>query len=404
MARLPEGEPAPADGALPASALRGLGERALGVYLHVPWCASRCGYCDFNTYVPGPDARGAFAAFGAAARAELRLARRVLGPAAPPVRTVFLGGGTPTLLEPAALAALLRGVDEELGLAADAEVTVEANPDTVGPGVLAALREAGATRLSLGMQSARASVLATLERAHHPERPPRAAAEARAAGFAHVSLDLIYGTPGEDDADWDASLDAALAARVDHVSAYALTLEPGTRLHARVARGELAAPDEDALARRYRRAEARLGAAGLRWYELSNWAASPAARSRHNLGYWRSADWWGVGPGAHSHIGGVRWWNVLRPRTYVARLRAGASPAAGRERLDEEARALERVLLGLRLAEGLALAELREDGRAAAAREAAAGRLEPAALARGHAVLTLQGRLVADAVVRALAG
>jgi len=402
MARLPDGEPAPADGALPAAALQGLGERPLGVYVHVPWCAAVCHYCDFNRYLPGARHEEDVAAFAGAARAELRLARRVLGPAAPPAATVFVGGGTPTLLPAATLAGLLRAVEEELGLAPGAEVTVEANPETVDPASLAALRAAGATRLSLGMQSAAPHVLATLGRAHDPGRPPRAAAQARAAGFAHVSLDLIFGTPGEEDADWAASLDAALAAGVDHVSAYGLALEPGTRLHARVARGELPAPDDAAHARRYAMADARLAAAGLEWYELSSWAASPAARSRHNLGYWRSADWWGVGPGAHSHVGGVRWWNVLRPHEHAARLRAGRSPAAGREVLDARARHLERVLLGVRLAEGLPLDALDAAGRQAAAREAAEGRLAPGALREGRAVLTLDGRLFADAVARAL--
>ncbi len=397
MARLPDGEPAPADGALPPAALRGLGERPLGVYVHVPWCAAICSYCDFNRFLPGARHEEDVAAFAAAARAELRLARRVLGPAAPPAATVFVGGGTPTLLPPAALAGLLGAVREELGLETGAEVTVEANPDTVDGPALAALREAGATRLSLGMQSASPHVLATLGRTHDPERPAAAAAQARRAGFAHVSLDLIFGAPGERDEDWAASLDAALGAGVDHVSAYGLALERGTRLHARVARGELEAPDPDALARRYLVADERLGAAGLEWYEVCNWASSPAARSRHNLGYWRSADWWGVGPGAHSHVGGVRWWNVLRPHEHAARLAAGRSPAAGREVLDAAARHLERVLLGLRLD------LLDEGGRSAAGEQARAGRHDAGALRAGRAVLTREGRLVADAVVRALA-
>jgi putative oxygen-independent coproporphyrinogen III oxidase len=403
MARLPDGDPAPADGALPAVALRDLGARAFGVYVHVPFCAARCGYCDFNTYVPGA-ADGDWAGrFVAAAEAEVRLARRVLGNAAPPAATVFFGGGTPTLLPPGALARLLDAVAAAFGLAPEAEVTVEANPESVDRRALAALRRAGFTRISLGMQSARAAVLATLDRHHTPGRAVAAAAEARDAGFAHVSLDLIYGTPGETDADWEASVRAVLGAEVDHVSAYALTVEPGTRLHARVRRGALAAPDGDVQARRYRMADGLLSDAGLRWYEISNWAAGDGARARHNLGYWRSADWWGVGPGAHSHVGGVRWWNVLRPGDYAERLAAGRSPAAGREVLDRRARRLERVLLELRLAEGLPLDVLDAGGRAAAAREAQEGRLEPWAAAAGRAVLTLDGRLRGDAVARALA-
>jgi oxygen-independent coproporphyrinogen-3 oxidase len=247
-------------------------------------------------------------------------------------------------------------------------------------------------------------VLATLDRVHTPGRAAAAAREARAAGFAHVSLDLIYGAPGETDEDWRASLDAALAAEPDHLSAYALTVEPGTRLHARVRRGELAAPEQDVLADRYEQADALLAAAGLRWYEISNWAREEDARCRHNLGYWRGGDWWGIGPGAHSHVGGVRWWNVLHPRAYAARLAAGASPAQGRELLDAPTRRFEQIMLELRLADGLEAALLDEAGRAAAARAAADGLVEPDALAAGRVRLTLRGRLLADALVRELTG
>jgi putative oxygen-independent coproporphyrinogen III oxidase len=399
---LPHGESSPADGALPAGALARLGARPFGVYVHVPFCAARCAYCDFNTYVPGEDGDDR-AAYVEAALAEVRLARDVLGERAAAASTVFFGGGTPTLLAPERLAALLDAVRDAFGLAPGAEVTVEANPETVEPGMLRALRAAGFTRLSLGMQSAREHVLAALDRVHTPGRAVAAAAQARAAGFEHVSLDLIYGTPAESDADWEASLGAALVAGVDHLSAYALTVEPGTRLHARVRAGA-PAPDDDVLARRYRMADALLADAGLRWYEVSNWAAAPGARCAHNLGYWRSADWWGVGPGAHSHVGGVRWWNVLHPRAYAARMAAGVSPAAGRERLRAAERRVERIMLELRLADGLGLDGLGAGTHAAAAAEAAAGRLDPSALEDGRAALTLDGRLLGDAVARALVG
>ena len=400
-ARLPDGDPAPADGALPEAALASLGTRPFGVYVHVPFCATRCGYCDFNTYTASELGNGgrSRAGYVAAVRAELALARRVLGDGAPPVETVFFGGGTPTLLAPGELAELLQAIEEAFGVAPGAEVTTEANPESVDPASLEALRAAGFTRISLGMQSAAPHVLQMLDRTHTPGRAAQAARAARAAGFQHVSLDLIYGTPGESDDDWRASLDAALAAEPDHLSAYALIVEPGTRLAAQVTRGALPAPDDDVLADRYELADAVLSAAGLRWYEVSNWARSPAGACRHNLGYWRGGDWWGLGPGAHSHVGGVRWWNVLHPNAYAARLADGASPAAGRELLDAETRRVERVMLELRLADGLSLDLLDDAGRAAAEQATADGL---ATLDADRLRLTLRGRLLADAVVRAL--
>ena len=394
---LPDGEPVPADGALPDAALRSLGTRPFGLYLHVPFCASRCGYCDFNTYVGSELGGGALqASYAAAAATEVRRARAVLGDRAPAVDTVFVGGGTPTLLPAEDLVGLLSVVREEFGLAADAEVTTEANPDSVDERSLAALREGGFTRVSFGMQSAVASVLQVLDRTHTPGRPQQAVSEAVAAGFEQVSLDLIYGTPGERDDDWRASLDAALAAGPTHVSAYALIVEDGTRLGRQVARGLLPAPDDDVLADRYLLAEQALSALG--WYEVSNWGEP----CRHNLGYWRGGDWWGVGPGAHSHVGGVRWWNVKHPATYADRLASGRSPGAGREVLTDEDRRVEQVLLEVRLRDGLPLDVLRTAGAAAAERFVAEGLLEPSAHAQGRAVLTLRGRLLADAVVRDL--
>jgi oxygen-independent coproporphyrinogen-3 oxidase len=397
---LPEGEPAPRDGSLPVTATARLGERAFGVYVHVPFCFTRCGYCDFNTYTTGELGSSAGpASYVQSALAEVALARRVLGSVDLPVSTVFFGGGTPTLLPPADLARMLDAVHETFGLVAGAEVTTEANPESVDPTSLGALREAGFTRISLGMQSAVPHVLATLDRAHTPGRAVAAAREARAAGFESVSLDLIYGTPGESDADWQRSLDAALSAEPDHVSAYALVVEEGTRMAARVRRGELAPPDDDVLADRYLAADEALGAAGLEWYEISNWARTPADRCRHNIGYWRGDDWWGIGPGAHSHVGGTRWWNVKHPAAYAARLAAGESPALAREVLDAQTRRTERVLLGVRLADGLPLAELTGSGRDRASAAVDDGLAE---VRGGRLVLTRRGRLLADAVVRDL--
>ncbi|HEU0214372.1 MAG TPA: radical SAM family heme chaperone HemW [Jiangellaceae bacterium] len=403
--KLPDGETAPVDGALPPSAVSGFGTRPFGVYLHVPFCASRCGYCDFNTYTAeelGPGVSRA--SWADSAVAELRLARRVLGEVAAPVSTVFVGGGTPTLLPAEDLGRVLRAVDGEFGLAPGVEVTVEANPESVDPWSLECLRAAGFTRISLGMQSARPHVLAVLDRVHSPGRPSEAADEARKAGFEHVSLDLIYGTPGESSEDWRASLDQALAAGPDHVSAYALIVEDGTRLAARIRRGDLPMPDDDDQADKYVLADGELSAAGFGWYELSNWAASVDARCVHNGLYWTGGDWWGIGPGAHSHVGGTRWWNAKHPAAWAQRLAEGASPALAREVLDPETRRVERILLETRLVEGLDAGVLDDAGRRAAVRLAGAGLIDTGPLADGRVVLTLPGRLLADAVVRDLLG
>ena len=402
MPALPDGEPAPRDGSLPETALRGLGERPFGVYVHVPFCATRCGYCDFNTYTAG-ELGGAASpeSWLAGLRAELGLAARVLGEP-PAAETVFVGGGTPSLLGADGLAAVLDAVRDSVGLAPGAEVTTESNPESTSPEFFAGIRAAGYTRVSLGMQSAAPHVLATLDRTHTPGRAVAAAKEARAEGFEHVNLDLIYGTPGETPDDLRASLAAVLDAGADHVSAYALIVEDGTALARKVRSGELPAPDDDVLAADYELIDATLAQAGLRWYEVSNWAASAEARCRHNLGYWRAGDWWGAGPGAHSHVGGVRWWNVKHPARYAALLAAGESPAAARERLSAADQHLERVMLELRLADGLALDALDDTGSREARRAAADGLLDPGALAAGSAVLTDRGRLLADGVVRRL--
>ncbi|MFF2625793.1 radical SAM family heme chaperone HemW [Kitasatospora griseola] len=403
---LPDGEPVPSDGSLPAHALDGLGTRPFGFYLHVPYCASRCGYCDFNTYTATElRSSGTVASQDTYADnviAEIRLARRVLGDADLPVQTVFLGGGTPTLLPARDLVRMLAALREEFGLAEGAEVTTEANPESVDPAYLAELREGGYNRISFGMQSARPHVLKILDRHHTPGRPEACVAEARAAGFEHVNLDLIYGTPGESDQDWQASLDAAIGARPDHVSAYSLIVEDGTRLAARVRRGELPMIDDDVHADRYLMAEQALAAAGYSWYEVSNWATTPEGRCRHNELYWTGADWWGAGPGAHSHVGGVRWWNAKHPAAYAQALAEGRTPALGREVLAGEDRRVERILLELRLIEGCPLDLLTATGRKAADRALADGLLEAGPYALGRAALTLRGRLLADAVVRDL--
>jgi oxygen-independent coproporphyrinogen-3 oxidase len=354
---------------------------AFGVYVHVPWCASRCGYCDFNTYVPGRLRGASPEGFADSAVAEWALHRvdRLAD-------TVFFGGGTPTLLPAAALAEVLAAIP----LAPGAEVTVEANPESVDLEKLRSLRAAGFTRVSIGMQSGSAHVLAVLERAHSPGRAVQAARWAREAGFEHVSLDLIYGTQGESDEDWERTVEEALSAAPDHVSAYGLLLEPGTRMTARVRSGRLPALDEEAMARRYAFADRAFESAGLSNYELCNWGAP----CLHNVGYWRSDDWIGIGPGAHSHAGGTRWWNVLHPARWAERVQDGTLPVAGREVLSDDARRVERVMLGLRMAEGLPAEEL-----AGAEPLVQRGLLRRAG---DRYVLTFEGRLLSDRVVAEL--
>ena len=401
---VPEGESVPLDGALPPEATARVGSAGFGVYVHVPFCASRCGYCDFNTYTAAELGGGVTReSYADSVLAEMALAGRVLAGNPPPrVDTVFVGGGTPTLLPTDDLARILDGIDRLWGLADDVEVTTEANPESVTPASLKALRAAGYTRISLGMQSAAAGVLAVLDRRHSAGRAVAAAGEARDAGFDHVNLDLIYGTPGETAEDFAASLEQVVAAGVDHVSAYALIVEEGTRLAARMRRGELPYPSDDVAADRYLAAEAALSAAGFSWYEVSNWARTPAARCRHNLLYWAGGDWWGFGPGAHSHVGGMRWWNVKHPSAYAQRLAQGHSPGQGRELLTAAETHMEDVMLRLRLAEGLPLAVLDPAGVTGARRALEQGLLDEAGYRAGRAVLTLRGRLLADAVVRDL--
>ncbi|MBU6244771.1 MAG: coproporphyrinogen III oxidase [Actinomycetales bacterium] len=379
--------------------------RPLSIYVHVPFCASRCGYCDFNTYT-ATELGDAVSrdTFHRVLIEEVRMAAtdlRAQGRARE-VQTVFFGGGTPTLIGPSALGEVLQSIRDELGLAPGAEVTTEANPDSIDQAGLDALLAAGFTRISLGMQSSASHVLRILDRTHTPGRSVAMARAARRAGFAHVSLDLIYGTPGESDADLRGSLDAVLDSGVDHVSAYALIVEDGTPLARRIARGELSMPDDDIAASRYELIDDALVAAGLDWYEVSNWA-KPAGQCRHNIAYWRSDDWWGIGPGAHSHLGGVRWWNAKHPRTYADALSAGQSPRSGIEHLTEAERRTERVMLAMRMRSGLPVAELGDghdrDGTVID-RLRGRGLVDASALDDGRLVLTRPGRLLADAVIR----
>nr|WP_313775525.1 radical SAM family heme chaperone HemW [Mycobacterium sp.] len=367
-----------------------------GIYIHVPFCATRCGYCDFNTYTPSELGGANPDGWLAAVRIELALAAAQVGPR--PVDTVFVGGGTPTMLGGHGLSAVLAAVQEHFELAPGAEVTTEANPESSSPALFAQLRAAGYTRISLGMQSAAAHVLKVLDRVHSTGRAPAAALEARAEGFEHVNLDLIYGTPGETDDDLLRSIETALGAEVDHVSAYALIVEDGTALARRVRRGELPAPDNDVLADRYELLDAHLSAAGLQWYEVSNWSR-PGGECRHNLGYWDGGHWWGAGPGAHSFLGATRWWNIKHPNAYAQALAQGRLPVADSEQLDDGARHLEDVMLRMRLRSGLPRAVLTEPEQRRADTALTDGLVVADA---DRLVLTDRGRLLADAVVRDL--
>lgn len=368
---------------------------AFGVYIHVPFCSVRCGYCDFNTYTADELGDGATrASYADTAIAEIERAAETSGPR--PVETVFFGGGTPTQLAADDLVRILAAVDDRLGLVDGVEVTTEANPDSVDPQALATLRDGGFTRISFGVQSAVPHVLRTLERTHDPANVERAVRWARAAGFEQVSVDLIYGTPGESVDDWRISVEHALSLAPDHVSAYALIVEQGTAFARKVARGEVVMPDDDETADKYLLADDLFTAAGLDWYELSNWARDDAARCRHNELYWTGGEWLGIGPGAHSYRDRRRWWNVKHPAAYAQRLAAADSPEADGEDIDDATAHVERVMLETRLRSGLVLDGI-EAGRIGGVVERGLATIEADRL-----VLTREGRLLADAVIRDL--
>jgi putative oxygen-independent coproporphyrinogen III oxidase len=367
-----------------------------GIYIHVPFCATRCGYCDFNTYTASELGGANPDGWLDALRIELALAAATLP--APQVDTVFVGGGTPSLLGGDGLADVLDAVRTNFTLAPDAEVTTEANPESTSRELLERIRGAGYTRVSLGMQSMAPNVLAVLDRVHSPGRALQVAEDATTAGFEHVSIDLIYGTPGESDDDLRRSVDAAIGAGIDHLSAYALVVEDGTALARRVRRGEVPAPDDDVLAQRYELLDARLSGAGFAWYEVSNWSR-PGGECRHNVGYWDGGQWWGAGPGAHGYLGDRRWWNVKHPNAYADRLAAGVLPVADYEELTAADRHTEDVLLRIRLRSGLPLSVLRPDELDRAEAVVADGLLVRDS---DRLVLTDRGRLLADGVVRTL--
>ncbi|ANE04520.1 radical SAM family heme chaperone HemW [Corynebacterium crudilactis] len=367
-----------------------------GVYIHVPFCSTRCGYCDFNTYTAGelgstagPDT------YLDALEVELEMAVASLSDPRQ-AETIFIGGGTPSLIGADGLTRVLNAVRNTFGIATGAEVTTESNPESTSPEFFGSLREAGYNRISLGMQSASSSVLKVLDRTHTPGRPVAAAKEARLAGFDHVNLDMIYGTPTETDDDVRATLDAVLEANVDHVSAYSLIVEDGTAMARKVRKGELPAPDEDVYADRFELIDNRLRSAGFDWYEVSNWA-KPGGECKHNMGYWVDGDWWGAGPGAHSHMGDRRFYNIKHPARYSAQIAAGELPIKETELLSAQDHHTERVMLGLRLKQGVPMALFAPSARPVIDRHIAGGLLH--INASDNLAVTEAGRLLADGII-----
>ena len=407
---LPIGEPAPSDGSLPAQAGEGAEHRSLHAYVHIPFCRVRCGYCDFNTYTASELDGASQSEYADVLISEIAFSERVLarsGIKNRPLSTVFFGGGTPTQLPATDLVKILASLDSAFGITETAEVTTEANPDTDDLDYLHSLKAGGFTRVSFGMQSAVPSVLATLERTHNPANVPAAIKAAKVAGLA-TSVDLIYGAPGETLEQWRESVIAALSMEPDHISAYALIVEPGTKLARQIRSGQLEEPDEDLQADKYELADELFRDAGFNWYEVSNWARNSDGvdnASKHNLAYWQGQDWWGYGPGAHSHFGGVRWWNHKHPSAYSASLSSEKSPAAGREVLSQRTRLEERILLEIRIFEGLSVDLAKNVSKQAVELVAgfiADGLIEPGAAMGGQVRLTLKGRLLADSLVRKL--
>jgi len=365
--------------------------KGFGVYIHVPFCATRCGYCDFNTYTPS-ETESSYEAYLVALEKELELAAEKVGRMAD---TVFVGGGTPSLLGAEGLGRILGKIRNTFGLPTDAEVTTESNPESTSPAYFEGLKEAGFNRVSLGMQSASTPVLKVLDRQHTPGRAVEAAKEAKRAGFEHVNLDLIYGTPTETDDDVRTSLDAVLSAEVDHVSAYSLIVEDGTAMARKIRKGQLPAPEEDVYADRYEIIADRLESCGFDWYEVSNWA-KPGGECRHNLLYWQGGNWWGAGPGAHGYVDRFRYFNVKRPEKYEEMLADGVFPIDGTETISDEEEHFEKIMLGLRLKEGIPREWVGEKARGVVDKHVRGGVLAEEA---GRIFATDAGRLLIDGVI-----
>ena len=374
----------------------------LAFYVHIPYCVRRCGYCDFNTYTPSElsissDLTQTSKSYIDLLIREIEFARETSG--ATSVPSIFFGGGTPTLMSPDDLGRVIQSIRSRFEFTPDIEITTEANPDTVTKEKLAQLRSAGFNRISFGMQSSIPHVLKVLDRTHNPENVFAATEWAREVGFEEISVDLIYGTPGESMADWESSIDTALSLPITHVSAYALIVEDGTKLGAQVKRGDVVMPDDDQTADKYLLADAKFSAAGFDWYELSNWS-KPGSQSRHNLAYWYGNNWWGAGAGAHSHIDGRRFWNVKHPATYTQKVLESGNPILEQEILTPLQKREEKILLEIRLSSGIALADLSAGEIERLSEFLGEGFLRRDSWDSGRVVLSNTGRLIADRIVR----
>jgi len=369
--------------------------KRLSFYVHIPYCIKRCGYCDFNTYTPSELQDGATLEIVSNDYIDAVL-RELESAPKDEVPTIFFGGGTPSLLPAHDLGRVITAIKARNGLTPDCEITLEANPDSVTQEKLEGYLATGFNRISFGMQSAQPHVLAVLDRTHNPANVKRAVDMARAAGFQSISVDLIYGTPGESLEDWRSTVTEALSLDIDHISAYALIVETGTKLAAQIKRGELTMPNDDLMADMYLLVDQMCNDAGLNWYEISNWA-KPGKECLHNIAYWKSANWWGLGPGAHSHVDAKRFWNVKHPTAYKQKLFAGESPIADSEDLTAEQLRDESIMLAIRMRTGLALSLLTDSAKENLEAYKLSGHLE---LIEGAFQLTAQGRLIADRLVR----
>ena len=375
----------------------------LAFYIHIPYCVKRCGYCDFNTYTPAELKISTGLEQISNSYIDLLLQEidsvreQIVGEIKVP--SIFFGGGTPSLMQPNDIGRVILKIKNEFDLPVNSEITLECNPDTVTKDSLENFKKVGINRVSFGMQSAIPHVLATLDRTHKPENLAQATTWANEVGISEISVDLIYGTPGESITDWQTSIDSALALPITHISAYALIIEEGTKLAAQIKRGEVTEVDDDLVADKYLIADKAFKEAGFEWYELSNWS-KPGSESKHNMAYWNGDNWWGAGPGAHSHLNGKRFWNVKHPNLYKERIQNKQSAVADSEVLKKDQIESERLMLLLRLPSGIEKQTLNQIQLSELSEFVESGHLDRANWNQGRASLTLNGRLIADRILR----